>query len=330
MNSHTICTIGPVVLDERYRVRSAARGAKRDCTVVESLGGGAAGAAAAIRRLDGHVAPVLFTGPDFLHPHVSQLAEQQFPGAVCFPWLEQTRRSVILDDAVYTVRCELQCRTLTPEIARAVGAARATVIAPMSPADYEFVRGVIDAANWSVLLMSEAQLLDQDAAFSLAAAADLVVVNHNEGRILTGRNDPEEMIAVAYDRGVRQLIVTDADGATMSDADGGCIHVPAFAARRVYQTVGAGDHFVAGLVQSLSEGSDLEEAVRFGHAVALLWVEAGSAAIDRAAVDEVLAHRPPAERVVVAAGSPQRVRAVAVQFAVTAGVLVGVGLGAWL
>jgi sugar/nucleoside kinase (ribokinase family) len=326
----TIYTLGPAVFNEQLSVRSAAVGAKRDCTVIESLGGGAAGAAEAIRQLDGDVVPVLFTGPDSLHLRVSELVERQFPGVACLPWLEQTRRSVILDDAVYTVRSELQYRSLTPEIAAAVGKARMTVIAPMSPADYGFVRSVIAAANRSVLLMSEAQLLDQDAAFSLAAAADLVVLNDREGRILTGRIDPAEMIAVAHERGVKQLIVTEADGATMSDSDGECVHVPAFEARRIDQTVGAGDHFVAGLVLRLSEGSPLEEAVRFGHAVALLWVEAGSAAINREAAEEVLAHRRQAERVFSAGGVPQRVRAVAVQFAVAAGLLLGAGLGVWL
>jgi sugar/nucleoside kinase (ribokinase family) len=98
---------------------------------------------------------------------------------------------------------------------------------------------------------------------------DYVIANRHELAVCT---DEEET-----DRGAQRLLTSGAvcvvvkqgiDG-TVVFQPGRRIHVPAFPVA-VHSTVGAGDAFNAGLLYARKQGDALEDAVRFGNAVAAL------------------------------------------------------------
>jgi sugar/nucleoside kinase (ribokinase family) len=99
---------------------------------------------------------------------------------------------------------------------------------------------------------------------SLAALADWVLPGLEEGRILTGHQQPEDIARFYRDRGARLVVVKlGAEGAYF-DGDGGSGRVPAFPVAKVVDTVGAGDGFAVGVVSALLTGSTVPDAVRRG------------------------------------------------------------------
>ncbi len=103
---------------------------------------------------------------------------------------------------------------------------------------------------------------------ALAAQADVVLPGLAEGRLLTGGRDAEDIAGFYLDRGASAVVVKlGAEGAFCADHSGLRTYVPALAAERVVDTVGAGDGFAVGVVSGLLEGLALEAAVRRGNAI---------------------------------------------------------------
>jgi 2-dehydro-3-deoxygluconokinase len=101
----------------------------------------------------------------------------------------------------------------------------------------------------------------------LAAHADWVLPGLDEGRLLTGRSDPQGIADFYLARGAQAVVVKlgaagayYANAATRGTADG-------IAVARVVDTVGAGDGFAVGVVSGLLEGLDLAAATRRGNAI---------------------------------------------------------------
>lgn len=95
----------------------------------------------------------------------------------------------------------------------------------------------------------------------LAALADWVLPGIEEGRLLTGEQQPEAIARFYLDRGARLVVIKlGPDGAYYDDgAKQG--HVPASPVEQVVDTVGAGDGFAVGVISALLEGLDLRSAV---------------------------------------------------------------------
>jgi 2-dehydro-3-deoxygluconokinase len=99
---------------------------------------------------------------------------------------------------------------------------------------------------------------------ALAALADWVLPGISEGRLLTGRETPEDVAAFYLERGASLVVIKlGAEGAYFRNqtADGYVAGVPV---EHVVDTVGAGDGFAAGLVSALLEGLDIRSAVARG------------------------------------------------------------------
>lgn len=106
----------------------------------------------------------------------------------------------------------------------------------------------------------------------MAALADYVLPGENEGKILCGSADPQVIGRFYLDLGVRAVIVkTGADGAWIIRSSGST-HVPAFIAREIVDTVGAGDGFAAGVISGLMEDLSLEDAVVRGNAIGTIQI----------------------------------------------------------
>lgn len=99
-----------------------------------------------------------------------------------------------------------------------------------------------------------------------AGPADLLFPNLDEGRFLTGADDPAQVVAALAGRFPGVVLTLGADGAIFADSDRSC-SVPAEPAD-VLDTTGAGDAFCAGFLASWLRSRDADDALGAGAAVA--------------------------------------------------------------
>ena len=151
--------------------------------------------------------------------------------------------------------------------------------------DFLHVTGVFPAVSKSALdavrrLISRAKALDMFISFdpnlrpqlwpsekemvrsmnAIAQDADLILPGIGEGKILTGKDTPEEIAAFYHNMGVDSVVVKlGADGAYWS-CGGESGVVPGFPVKKIVDTVGAGDGFAAGVISAVAEGLSLSEA----------------------------------------------------------------------
>lgn len=93
-------------------------------------------------------------------------------------------------------------------------------------------------------------------------AADIVLPNRDEGRVLAGTGDPEAMLERLAQRFAFVVLKLDKDGA-MARAGKETCHVPA-KPLEVVDTTGAGDAFDAGFLAAFLSGARLPQAVAEG------------------------------------------------------------------
>lgn len=109
----------------------------------------------------------------------------------------------------------------------------------------------------------------------LAAYADVVLPGVEEGKILMGSDDPEE-IADFYLKGARTktvIVKVGAEGAFIKNKDGSTNLIKGFKVDKVVDTVGAGDGFALGVITAILDGKSIESAVLRGNAVGALQVQ---------------------------------------------------------
>jgi 2-dehydro-3-deoxygluconokinase len=100
----------------------------------------------------------------------------------------------------------------------------------------------------------------------LAAAADIVLPGLAEGRLLTGRETPQEIAEHYFERGAQEVVVKlGADGAYCADRHGAAAFVAGRPVARVVDTVGAGDAFAVGVISARLEGLPLLAATARGN-----------------------------------------------------------------
>lgn len=98
----------------------------------------------------------------------------------------------------------------------------------------------------------------------LAAYADWVLPGLEEGRFLTGADDPASIARFYLERGARRVVVKLGPAGAYYASAGESGTVPGFPVARVVDTVGAGDGFAVGVVSALLEGRSAREAARRG------------------------------------------------------------------
>jgi sugar/nucleoside kinase (ribokinase family) len=99
---------------------------------------------------------------------------------------------------------------------------------------------------------------------SLAFLADWVLPGIEEGKLLTGKDTPEEIAKFYLDAGVSLVVIKlGAEGAYCATAQEAA-YVPGFPVNQVVDTVGAGDGFAAGVISGMLEGLSVQNAVRRG------------------------------------------------------------------
>jgi ribokinase len=115
---------------------------------------------------------------------------------------------------------------------------------------------------------------------------DVLFPNHDEGRVLTGRDDPAEMATVLAGRYPGALIALKLDehGALVRDRDGRLTRVPP-RSNRLVDATGAGDAFAGAFLSRWLRHGDAAAAARFAVGVSEWVIERIGA---RAPVDEEL------------------------------------------
>ena len=144
----------------------------------------------------------------------------------------------------------------------------------------------------TILNPAPAAALDDD----LLGLCDFLTPNESEAEGLTGASvsslaDAEAAADRLMQRGVGAAITTLGAKGVLYRKDGQSLHVPARAPGPVVDTTGAGDAFNGGLAVALAEGASMEQALRFGTAVAGISVTrhgAASAMPTRAEVEALL------------------------------------------
>jgi sugar/nucleoside kinase (ribokinase family) len=96
--------------------------------------------------------------------------------------------------------------------------------------------------------------------------ADLMFLNKDEARMLSGFDDPEQAARRMQSLGAGDVVIKlGAEGCAIYPRSGGVARVPGFRID-VVDTTGAGDCFVGGFLAGLMEGMNYEQAARLANA----------------------------------------------------------------
>jgi sugar/nucleoside kinase (ribokinase family) len=98
----------------------------------------------------------------------------------------------------------------------------------------------------------------REAFLEWTSGAELVFPNLDEGRLLTGRDEPDAIVAALLESYPVVALKLGAAGAIAAAADGRRVRVAA-RPTEVVDSTGAGDAFCAGFLTRWLRGGDLEE-----------------------------------------------------------------------
>lgn len=106
----------------------------------------------------------------------------------------------------------------------------------------------------------------------LAFRSDLVLPGVNEGKILTGSDDPNQIADFYLKEGVSTVVIKLGKKGAFVKTQDTSFEVQGFKVEKVVDTVGAGDGFAVGVVSGLRAGLSLKEAVVRGNGIGALAV----------------------------------------------------------
>ncbi|AIF53375.1 sugar kinase [Pelosinus sp. UFO1] len=106
----------------------------------------------------------------------------------------------------------------------------------------------------------------------LAFRSDLVLPGVNEGKILTGSDDPNQIADFYLKEGVSTVVIKLGEKGAFVKTQDTSFEVQGFKVEKVVDTVGAGDGFAVGVVSGLRAGLSLKDAVVRANAIGALVV----------------------------------------------------------
>ena len=271
MTKSVISGVGPAVLDQRVKVEPSvfAEGRKVDTEIQDSLGGGCLNSLRAAGQLGMDCRPVVFVGNDPARRHLGLLLKDEFPQALALPMLKQTRRSVLCGDTCATVRPPMIRHTLPETVREQLRHADLVMMAPLTGRDTAVVADVLKQAKCSILLLSDSQLAAAETAAQLSRLATWTIINRRELSIWSGCESLEGGLLVLQGLGVKNLLVTSADGVTILEGDGTGFQA-SLAVEVTNGTVGAGDVFAGTFAAMLADRQSVDEAVRLAQTAAAM------------------------------------------------------------
>lgn len=97
---------------------------------------------------------------------------------------------------------------------------------------------------------------------------DLFIPSYDEAKMISGREDAEEIADVFLSKGVKLAVIKlGKDGCFIKNKDGEKYTIPTYTDIKAVDATGAGDSFVAGFVTGLVQGWDLYKCGKFANAV---------------------------------------------------------------
>jgi sugar/nucleoside kinase (ribokinase family) len=251
------------VLDQRVLADAQvlSDGGKTEVRVQDALSGGCLNALRAAAQQGAAILPVLLVGLDPLRRHIEMLVKQQFPQSILLSMLRESRRSILCGDSVATVRSAMVCQRLPESAQRRLSAADLVIVAPMTEQDTQFVAAVLSLARQSVLLLSNRQLADAEAAVSLSHMATWTGVNRRELVAWKGCQSLDAGLLILRGLGVERLLVTQSEGVVIEER-GDSRFQPSLQIELPTSTVGAGDVFAGIFAACLATGCRVHDAVR--------------------------------------------------------------------
>lgn len=106
----------------------------------------------------------------------------------------------------------------------------------------------------------------------IASKCDLILPGINEGKILTGSDDPNEIADFYLNMGAQAVVIKVGAKGAFVKTKNESYTVPGFKVKKVVDTVGAGDGFAVGVVSGILEGLTLKDSVVRGSAIGSLQV----------------------------------------------------------
>jgi sugar/nucleoside kinase (ribokinase family) len=100
-----------------------------------------------------------------------------------------------------------------------------------------------------------------------AEEADWLLPGIQEGEILTGYSNKEDIASYYLELGVKLVVIKLGEEGAYFATQNERKEVPGFTVTEVVDTVGAGDGFAVGVISALLEGASNEEAVLRGNAI---------------------------------------------------------------
>lgn len=101
----------------------------------------------------------------------------------------------------------------------------------------------------------------------IAEDCDIVMPGLDEGKVLTGENNPKAIARFFLERGSTLVIVKlGAEGAYFATNQENSF-VPGFSTKNIIDTVGAGDGFAAGVISGLLRGWNYYDSVKLGNKI---------------------------------------------------------------
>jgi len=97
---------------------------------------------------------------------------------------------------------------------------------------------------------------------------DLFIPSYDEARMISGKDEPEEIADVFLNRGVRLAVIKlGKEGCFIKNSDGERYNIPTYTDIKAVDATGAGDSFVAGFLTGVLQGWDLQMCGKFANAV---------------------------------------------------------------
>ncbi len=260
--------VGPAVLDTAVRpTHPHASTAKRECTMKDSYGGGAVNVSRSIQQYGGTPQPDFLVGADAYGKLMKEDLSEEFPHSLCVSAYPQSRRSHIhTDGTTDTTRPPLMLSRLPDNCRKRAAETPVTVVAALAPDDHDFTAEALSQARFGIWVPSASQLGETRSATRLLRLAHVTVMNDEEARVSTGKDDPIEAIVVLSERGCRGVIVTSRGGA-LARIDGDWLFAPAHQVQ-AKRTSRAGDTFTGVFALAIASGRTLREGLVLGQAAA--------------------------------------------------------------
>ena len=103
---------------------------------------------------------------------------------------------------------------------------------------------------------------------------DYFFPNFDEGKILTGREEPEDIAGALLDLGVKNVILKIGKRGCLVKNSRGSFIVGIYNGAKCIDTTGAGDNFASGFISGLLEGKSLAECAKMANCAASIAIEA--------------------------------------------------------